>query len=218
MPRILALAAANSSSVSTPCVCSAARFWSCAVWSSSGGGAGCWRRLLRVLLRVLLVLPGGLPALRRARTRRWRFPRRRRCELPCVQVPCRSSRSRSGRGLACLESGFDDLGRDPDRVDQDSVRSLQGVDHLRGPEVLECDQEGRAVGRQIVADLLGVLGPQRTRLRDVDGEEGRALLVDVRSLRVSSRRHPHPSSQRADRALESCRSPRAPRSPARCAP
>ena len=57
IPRILALAAANSSSVSTPWVCSAARFWSCAVASSSGAGASCAScSLLRVLLLVLLVL------------------------------------------------------------------------------------------------------------------------------------------------------------------
>ena len=56
------------------------------------------------------------------------------------------------------------------------------VDQLRGPAVLECDQEGRAVGREVVADLLGILMPQRTRLGGVDREEGRALLVDVRGL------------------------------------
>ena len=52
----------------------------------------------RVLLRVLLVIPGGLTTRSRAPTRPWRFPRRRRCELPYVEVPCRSFRSRSGRG------------------------------------------------------------------------------------------------------------------------
>ena len=45
IPRILALAAANSSSVSTPWACSCARFWSFAFVSSSagagGGGAAC---------------------------------------------------------------------------------------------------------------------------------------------------------------------------------
>src|SRR5215213_2617258 len=39
IPRILALAAANSSSVRTPWVCSAASFWSCAVALSSASGA-----------------------------------------------------------------------------------------------------------------------------------------------------------------------------------
>ena len=41
-PRIFAFAAANSSSVSTPCVCSAASFCSCAVESSSAGASGAY--------------------------------------------------------------------------------------------------------------------------------------------------------------------------------
>src|SRR5829696_7901142 len=89
------------------------------------------------------------------------------------------------KGLACGECGHDVCGN-PDRIDQHSVGSLEGVDYLPGPEVLECDQHGRAVRREIVADLLGILVPQRTRLRDVDGEELRTLIVEVRSL---ERRH-----------------------------
>src|SRR5687768_17437899 len=89
-------------------------------------------------------------------------------------------------GLGRVERGCHDVDRDPDRVDHDRIRSLEGVDQLRGPQVLECDEQGRAVRGEVVTDLLGVLRPERTRLRDVDSEEGRAFLVDVRSL---ERRH-----------------------------
>src|SRR5512132_1417079 len=86
-----------------------------------------------------------------------------------------------GRGLACLER-FHDVDRDPDRVDQHGVRLPQGVDNFPDPEVLVGDEESRAVRREVVADLLGVLMSQRTRLGDVDRQEGRALLADVRRL------------------------------------
>ena len=43
--------------------------------------------------------------------------------------------------LACGENGLSDVGRDADLVDHDGVSSLEGVDHLGGPDVLERDQQ-----------------------------------------------------------------------------
>src|SRR5262249_41984522 len=98
------------------------------------------------------------------------------------ESPVVTSRSRSGRDLALGHRRLDDLDRDPDLGDHHRVRPLQGGGGTRRPEVLEGDQERRAVRGKVVADLLGVLLVQGAWLGDVDLEESGTLLVEIFGL------------------------------------
>src|SRR5262249_44682045 len=77
------------------------------------------------------------------------------------------------------QRGPDDLGGNPERVDQHGVGGLERRDHLPRPHVLERDEQRRAVRGQVLADLVGVLLVERTGFRDADLRERGALLVEI---------------------------------------
>ena len=54
---------------------------------------------------------------------------------------------------------------------------------LPDPQILIRDQQSRAVRGQIITDLLRVLIPQRPRLRHIDRQKRRPLLIDIRPPR-----------------------------------
>ena len=68
-------------------------------------------------------------------------------------------------------------------VDDEGIRGLEGVDELRRPEVLNSQQQRRAVQREVVADLVGVLGAEGAGLGDGDADEAGAGL----SVKISDR-------------------------------
>ena len=64
-----------------------------------GGGGGCCTAAAAARTAARPARPTSRPdGAARARRRRWRFPRRRRCGLPCVEVPCRYLSISKGRG------------------------------------------------------------------------------------------------------------------------
>ena len=182
-PRILAFAAANSSSVSTPWVWSWARFWSWVAWSSSGAAAGsgggaycccccsycCWS------------CAAYFWSCRRARgrTRRWRCPRRRRSGLPCVEVPSLNLSFSTWTGQPAASASW----TTSTGIRIESIRTASAA--WRASTTFRAQMFSNAMrsaelfaGRSSL-ELLGVLRAEGARLGDVEGGARRALRADV---------------------------------------
>lgn len=61
--------------------------------------------------------------------------------------------------------------RDPNVIDHECISRGERVGELRGPQVLKCNQQCRAVVLQVFADLLSVILAKGSWLRDLDAHE-----------------------------------------------